>query len=315
MVVAVSAGAGMDFLTAVYCQAWRAAWVSLNGTSTYEMLRLLDQIDRLDLADFAATASSQSSGVGVDRIAFAVSVVKNRRLPAAVPASITGTDRSEATSFLLPPRSPLLIPRDPTHSFPPTSSTAPLTLTDFQSAADELGVEVAAVRAVASVESGNGRGFAADGRAIIRYELHRFHKYTAGHYDTTHPHLSQVYPAGLAHVGGQPTEWSTLYGAIILRGRREAAIKSTSWGVFQVMGENYALCGYATAAAFAADMCRSTVGQLTVFLKFCRGKNLIRFLINKDWRGFAYHYNGEGYARNHYDTNMAGAYRRFSGAP
>lgn len=189
MVVAVSAGAGMDFLTAVYCQAWRAAWVSLNGTSTYEMLRLLDQIDRLDLADFAATASSQSSGVGVDRIAFAVSVVKNRRLPAAVPASITGTDRSEATSFLLPPRSPLLIPRDPTHSFPPTSSTAPLTLTDFQSAADELGVEVAAVRAVASVESGNGRGFAADGRAIIRYELHRFHKYTAGHYDTTHPHF------------------------------------------------------------------------------------------------------------------------------
>jgi len=73
--------------------------------------------------------------------------------------------------------------------------------------------------------------------------------------------------------------------------------------------------GYPTAAAFASDMCRSAAGQLTVFLKFCRGKNLIRFLLHKVWRGFAYHYNGKGYARNHYDTNMAGAYRRFSRAP
>jgi hypothetical protein len=168
---------------------------------------------------------------------------------------------------------------------------------------------------VALVESGHGRGFAPDGRCIIRYELHRFQTYTAGHYHTTHPHLSQIYPAGINHVGGQPTEWSTLYGAMILKGRSEAAIKSTSWGVFQVMGENYTLCGYATAAAFASDVCRSTAGQLSVFLKYCRGKNLIRFLVNKDWASFAHHYNGPSYARNHYDAQMAGAYRRFSSAP
>jgi len=314
MVVSVSPGAGMDFLTAIYCRSWRAAWVSLNGTSTYEMLRLLNQIDRLDLAEFSETRGTQSAGVGVDRIAFAVSVVTNKRLPAGLPASITASDRNEATSFVAN-QSPLQIPSDPTRSLPTTSANTPLTPADFQSAADELGVEAAAVRAVASVESGNGRGFSADGRAIIRYELHRFGKYTAHTYDKTHPHLSAVYPAGMVHVGGQPTEWSTLYGAMILRDRLSAAIQSASWGVFQIMGEHYALCGYPTALAFANDMCRSTLGQLTVFLRFCRGKNVVRYLASKDWARFAYHYNGADYARNHYDTKMAAAYRRFSSAP
>jgi hypothetical protein len=59
-------------------------------------------------------------------------------------------------------------------------------------------------------------------------------------------------------------------------------------------------------------MCTSTRGQLAVFLKFCRGKNLIRFLVHKDWAGFAAHYNGPSYAQNHYDTMMAGAHHRFS---
>ena len=312
MAVEVSPVAGMGFLYAIYARSWRDAWLNLNGTSTYEMLRLLDQIDRLDLADFIATAGTQSAGLNTARIAFAASVVQNRRAPVGVPASLAATDLTEATTFLAV-RSPLRIPKDVTRSLASASSTAPLTLADFQAAATEMGVEVAAVRAVASVESGNGAGFAADGRAIIRYELHRFKNYTSGAYDVTHPHLSQSYGAGRSyHVGGQPNEWSMLYGAMILRGRREAAIKSTSWGVFQIMGENFALCGYATAAAFANDMCASTRGQLAVFLKYCRGRNLIRYLVNKDWAAFASHYNGPSYAENHYDTNMAAAYRRFS---
>ena len=112
MVVSVSPGAGMDFLTAIYCRSWRAAWVSLNGTSSYEMLRLLNQIDRLDLADFLETKRTQSAGVGADRIVFAASVVTDERLPAALPASITPSDRNEATSFIAN-KSPLQIPSRP----------------------------------------------------------------------------------------------------------------------------------------------------------------------------------------------------------
>ena len=55
------------------------------------------------------------------------------------------------------------------------------------------------------------------------------------------------------------------------------------------MGENYAMCGYPSAAALANEACRSTLGQLSLFLKYCRGKNVIRFLANKDWAGFVYH--------------------------
>src|SRR5438552_1495709 len=81
------------------------------------------------------------------------------------------------------------------------------------SAAANLGVENAVVRAVAQVESGGRTGFGADGRPIIRYELHRFEKFTAKYYHSTHPHLSQpTLAAGNPyHVGGQANEWSLLY--------------------------------------------------------------------------------------------------------
>jgi len=70
-----------------------------------------------------------------------------------------------------------------------------------------LGVEVAAVKAVAAVE-GSGRCFGADGRPIMRYELHTFNQATGAKYATTHPHLAAGYSAGLlAHPGGQAGEY------------------------------------------------------------------------------------------------------------
>ena len=52
---------------------------------------------------------------------------------------------------------------------------------DYESAAFEIGCEVAAVKAVAEVESA-GAGFLQDGRAKILFEGHIFYKYTKGKY-------------------------------------------------------------------------------------------------------------------------------------
>ncbi|AZA64465.1 DUF3380 domain-containing protein [Chryseobacterium carnipullorum] len=56
-----------------------------------------------------------------------------------------------------------------------------LTEQDYINAAKELGCEVAAIKAVAEVES-RGSGFLSSGEPKILFERHRFYKYTNGKY-------------------------------------------------------------------------------------------------------------------------------------
>jgi hypothetical protein len=311
----VSPVAGMNFLTSVYAQTWAQAWTYLNGTSTYEMLRLLDQIDRADLKEFLNYADNMAGKVGMERIIFAATVVQSRALPAGSGANLS-TDVADARKFLTG-RSPLRITSDATHTLPPPVPNQPaLSQDDFEAAAAELDVEPAAVRAVATVESGGSSGFAADGRAIIRYELHVFNKRSHGKYGLTHPQFAAGYRTGIrAHTraNAQANEYSMLYGAMLMRGQRENAMASASWGAFQLMGFNHQACGFATASDLAKTLSLSASNQLTAFLEFCKTKRAARYLQTKDWAGFALHYNGPDYQRNHYDTNLAAAYRKAGG--
>jgi hypothetical protein len=312
-VVTVSPAAGMQFLINLYAGTYRTAGLVINGTSTYEMLRLLDQIDRDDLYDFQTVAEGLKYQVDSDRIDFACNVVEERTLPADVPATCKA-DLPLIRSFLSG-RSPLRIPRDPTNELPaPVPGTAELALSDLHDAADTLGVESAVVQAVSDIEAGGRSGFSPDGRPILRYELHVFRKQTKGLYDKTHPHLSATYAVGgKAHVGGQANEWSLLYGAMLLRSGVEHAFASASWGMFQIMGFNYAAAGYSTVTDFAVDMCGSAGNQLQAFVSLCQANSWDQYLVNKDWAAFARHYNGPDYAANAYDTRLAAAYRRHGG--
>ena len=44
----------------------------------------------------------------------------------------------------------------------------------------------------------------------------------------------------------------------------------------------------------------------------CKSNGWHRFLVAKDWAGFARHYSGPSYADNKYDINLA-AYKRHAG--
>ena len=105
-----------------------------------------------------------------------------------------------------------------------------------------------------------------------------------------------------------------IYGAMLLRGCREDALSSASWGMFQVMGFNYRAAGYTSVGDFVADMCVSPAQHLKAFLNICKNNRWDRFLAAKDWAGFASHYNGSKYKENHYDTNLEAAYRRHGGS-
>lgn len=181
-----------------------------------------------------------------------------------------------------------------------------LTEKDYQEAARMLGCEVAAIKAVAEVES-SGDGFLPSGEPKILFERHKFSEFTKGKYDLNFPDISNKKPGG--YVGGQ-AEHRRLQVAVKLD--RTAALMATSWGKFQIMGFNYKEAGYKDLQTFINAAYNSEADHLLMFVNFIKSKNLAKYLINKDWAGFAYRYNGAGYKVNRYDEKMLAAYRKYS---
>jgi hypothetical protein len=213
---------------------------------------------------------------------------------------------------------PLGLDEDLTGSLPnPVANPHPLSELDYQNAANTLGIDVAAIKAVAHVES-RGSGFGSDGRPVLRFELHRFHVKTKGVFHKTHPHLSQPGAGGRGryHNGTQAREYSLLYNAMLLHDKGtsmvDCAIESASWGKFQVMGENWSELGWSSALHFASDMFAAEGNQLKACVKFIQAKGLKHALKSHDWAAFARGYNGAGYAESGYDSNLAQAFNRIS---
>lgn len=178
---------------------------------------------------------------------------------------------------------------------------------DYSTAAEALGVDVATIKAVAEVES-NGGGFLSNGQPKILFEGHWFHRLTDGKF-TTPDNANISYP-----------KWKTTYYnenqharlAKAVRLDREAAMKSASWGKFQIMGFNFEKAGFENLQSFINAMYDSEGAQLLAFVNFVKNENLDGYLKKQDWAGFAKRYNGPGYAKNRYDTKLANAYKKYS---
>ena len=187
-----------------------------------------------------------------------------------------------------------------------------LTDGDIQEAAQELGCEVAAVKAVVAVESG-GKAFLPDSRPVILFEAHVFSRLTNHGYDKTHPKVSSrtwnrsLYATGKDWKERGIKEHQRLELAASLD--RDAALQSCSWGLFQIMGFHYKDLGYGSIQAFVNAMYRSEGDQLDAFVRFIKFKKLDRHLRNKSWASFAHGYNGAGYKANKYDEKLAAAYK------
>jgi hypothetical protein len=191
-----------------------------------------------------------------------------------------------------------------------TKAIAKLTDQDFADCAADLNCQIAAIRAVVSVESAGG-GFLPDGRPKILFEAKYFHKLTGGKFDKSNPNISSPVWDRKLYKGGAK-EWDRLEEAAALD--RPAALQSASWGLFQIMGANYKACGFASVEDFVAAMERSEGDQLKAFAKFIRSTKLDGFLRSRNWASFAKGYNGPGYAQNQYDKKLAAAYGKHSKA-
>jgi hypothetical protein len=182
---------------------------------------------------------------------------------------------------------------------------------DFARAAAAIGAEVAAVKAVAEVES-RGAGFLADGRPTILFEAHVFHRQTKGRFAGARDRrgVALSVPAWDRSLYGKTGawQWDRLEDAMKLD--REAALRSASWGIFQIMGFNHVAAGHPTVEGFAEAMRSGAGPQLDAFVSFLKSSGLSQHLAAKDWRRFARGFNGPGFEKNAYDTKIAAAYAK-----
>lgn len=188
---------------------------------------------------------------------------------------------------------------------------------DYSKAAQLLGVEEAAVEAIASVES-SGDGFITDkaGNKIpkILFERHvmfkRLRDFTpikSADMAAKYPDIVNPTPGG--YKGGLG-EHERLDRAVKID--RVTALESASWGAYQIMAYHWKVLGYASVQEFV-NKAYTEEGQLELFIRFVKASpNVLKALKAKDWVGVAKAYNGPGYAKNSYHIKMKEAYDQFS---
>lgn len=184
-----------------------------------------------------------------------------------------------------------------------------LTRGDLEASARRLGVDYPAIKAVDVVEAA-GAGFQA-GFPKILPEPHRFSKATRGRFDRSHPTISYPQWGARPYPRTQEARYDVLCQMVRLD--VDAGFASASYGRFQIMGENHAACGYASAFDFAEAMARDEATQLRAFEKFIVSKGLLGALRRHDWAAFARGYNGTAYKKNRYDEKLAAAWRAAGG--
>ncbi|QWV92094.1 N-acetylmuramidase family protein [Geomonas oryzisoli] len=186
----------------------------------------------------------------------------------------------------------------------PHSSKPPLLSDlDIETTAKAYDVDAAAIYAVSDVESGGRTGFDSKGRPKVLFEARWFHQFTGGRYDYSHPYLSQATWAGARRFYGIG-QWSRLLDAFSLDPK--SALKSASWGKFQIMGFNHS--GFKNVFEFCDAMFISEKEHLKSFVAYCQDHNLISFLRDKKWALCAKAYNGAAYKQNDYDLKLESAY-------
>lgn len=184
--------------------------------------------------------------------------------------------------------------------------------------ATRLGLEPALLKSVQLVEAAGRDGFLADGRPQILFEGHIMYKevhkkfpdrdlgYLCKRYSTVFfPKWDKSKYLGGVH------EYKRLELAKEID--EECALKSASWGMFQIMGFNHKICGCQDVYDFVHKVSESHEKQLELMYYFMHNSGCLKNLKEKDWAGFAKKYNGPGYAQNAYDQKLRNAYENFKG--
>lgn len=178
---------------------------------------------------------------------------------------------------------------------------------DYKQAAKRLKVPELVIRVFGAVE-GRGVGFLKNGKAKILFERHRMYFYLS-------QSLGKTFATGLVktvpnlvntQVGGykgDQAEYTRLSLASNIH--KESALMSTSWGQFQIMGENWKDLGYQSVQDFVDQQQQSETLQLEAFIRFIEWKpGLLAALQKQDWHTVFTLYNGKNYKKLGYQAKF-----------
>lgn len=189
-----------------------------------------------------------------------------------------------------------------------------LTDADYKQVAEELGVEPAAIKAVVEIEAGEAHeGFFEPGKPIINFDLSMFRQFARKNgvnlakYTKSHAVVFSR-PNAKKYGSTQAGQQERLRQARTID--EKTAIQGTFWGMFQLGGFNWKLCGADDINDFVEKMSRSEVDQLHLFANFIANTGLVKHLKAKNWAAFSRGYNGPAYAARGYHTKMASSYAK-----
>lgn len=197
---------------------------------------------------------------------------------------------------------------------PPDDRYTRLTDEDYQAVADELGIEVAAIKAVVDIETGRcHQGFASPGRPLINFDLAMFKRFAKrrgvnlSKFKKSHA-VVFARPNTKRYGSYQNAQHARLEAARKIN--NEAAIEGTFWGMFQIGGFNWKKCGAESLDDFVERMSQSEREQLELFASFIENSGMTKYLKAKNWSAFALRYNGTSYRSRGYHTRLAKAYAK-----
>jgi hypothetical protein len=209
---------------------------------------------------------------------------------------------------------------------------APITPALIKEVALANGFAPAALRAIMAVETGGAGYDARTGKLLIQFEPAYFKNLLPNTLKKT------VSVALAAKVAGKATtdqaalaaNWTTvLANRVESQGPERTAfnaawaidpvtaMRSTSWGLPQIMGEHFKRIGYPTVNAMV-DAFRDggEAEQLRGLCAFlATDKRLATAVKALDWATVAYLYNGKNYKVNNYDVRLKKAYDTFVTKP
>jgi hypothetical protein len=185
----------------------------------------------------------------------------------------------------------------------------PLDDIDLPRLGHRLGVGEDEIHAVIDVEAAGG-AWDARGRPKMLFEPHRFYKNLGAG-----PKRDRAVREGLAYPswGEKPypkDSYPRLIQAMVID--ETAALKSASWGLGQVLGENHEMVGFDTVQDMVLATLDDADRHLEMMVAFILAAKLDDELRAHDWAKFARGYNGPQYAKNAYHTKLANAFKRWS---
>lgn len=175
-----------------------------------------------------------------------------------------------------------------------------------------IGVGEDEIHAVLDVES-RGKGFDSQGRVVMLFEPHIF--YRELHYADQR---ALAVKQGLAYKswGLKPypkDSYPRLEAAMKIN--LDAALRSASWGLGQIMGFNHLDAGYETVVDMVEDFAEDEAAQLEAMVNFIKANHLDDELRAHNWAGFARGYNGASYAKHGYHTRLEQRFRFWASKP